>query len=294
MIKSMTGYGKAEVEAEYFIIHVEIRTLNSRYRDIILRIPQDLFPLEAEIRSLISKRLARGRIEVYIKFEPIPGKTAYEIILNEAVAKAYMNIFKELSETLSIDPTVTVDTFCHLRDVIIQKPKEIEIESLKEKVFSAISSALDSVERMRRQEGMVIEKDFLDRLDLIEKRILQIKERAPALISEYKEKLKENLRRLVNGEVQLDEERLNQEVALFAERSDITEELVRLESHILQFRKYLEKDEPVGRRLDFLIQEMTRETNTIGAKSQDKEISLLVVELKGEIEKLREQVQNVE
>ena len=291
----MTGYGKAESRAGDVIFNVEIKTLNSRYRDIILRIPLDLQQIEMEIRSLISNRIARGRVEVYIKMEPLPGKVNYELILNESLAQAYMKIFDELSRSLSIESSISVDTFCHLRDVIIQKPREMDIEVIKLAVNKAINDALDSVEDMRQYEGMIIEQDLLKRLEIIRDRIIMIKERSFVLIDEYRNKLKENISKLLKGtDIQIDENRINQEITIFAERSDITEEIVRIESHLMQFQKYLQKNEPVGRRLDFLIQEMNREINTIGAKALDASISLLVVEIKGEIEKLREQVQNIE
>lgn len=295
MIKSMTGYGKAQAQMENIIFNVEIRTLNSRYKDIIIRIPQDLQPIEMDIRSLISNRIGRGRVEVYIKMELIPGESNYELILNEPLARAYMEIFNKLSESFSIDPSINMDTFCHLRDVIVQKPKELDMYSIKKAISEAIDNALDSVEEMRRQEGAVIEQDLLKRLYIIKNILVKIRERAPVVINEYRSKLKQNISKLLDGtDIQMDENRINQEVAIFAERSDITEEIVRIESHLLQFQKYLKRDEPVGRKLDFLAQEMNREINTISAKASDALISTFVVEIKGEIEKLREQVQNIE
>ncbi len=295
MIKSMTGYGRSEVEVGGMIFNVEIKTLNSRYRDIIIRMPPDLQQIETEIRSLISKNIYRGRIEVILKIESLLDKADYELVLNESLARAYMQIFERLSRLFSINISVNADTFCHLRDVIIQKPKELDIEVIKNGLMKAIKKALNYVSAMREQEGKILEYDLSKRIDLVKEKLFLIKERAPIVVEEYRDRLKNNISKLLEGlDINIDEARINQELVIFAERSDITEEIVRLESHLIQFNNYLKKDEPVGRRLDFLIQEMNREINTIGSKASDTLISSLVVDIKGEIEKLREQVQNIE
>ncbi len=295
MLKSMTGYGKAEAEAEDLIFTVEIKTLNSRYRDIILRMPQEFQELEMDIRKWIAERINRGRVEIYIKTEPIIENTEYQLILNEPLARAYMEIFKRISELFSVDSYVSIDTLCHLRDVIIQRPKERDVEKIRSSLKTAIEKAIDSVEEMRKKEGEMLQKDLLSRIEKIKGLLLEIKKRAPSVVDLYRDRLKEGIQRLLQGQdISMDEDRIMQEVAIFAERSDITEEIVRLESHITQFLGFMGREEPVGRRLDFLIQEMNREVNTIGAKSQDTMISNFVVDMKAEIEKIREQVQNIE
>ena len=295
MLKSMTGYGRSEVEVEDGMFTVEIKTLNSRFRDIILRMPQDLSEIEMDIRKWISNRLNRGRIEVYIRFEPNPEKAEYELFFNESLAKAYMEIFQKISSLFSVSDSISLDTFCHLRDVIVQRPKEKDIEKVKSAIKSAIDKALFLVEEMRKREGELLQEDILNRLDSINKMLKKIKERVPAVVEYYRDRLMQSVSALLQGQdIELDESRLVQEVAFFAERSDITEEIVRLESHLSQFLSFIKRDEPVGRRLDFLVQEMNREANTIGAKCQDVEISKLVVDIKAEIEKIREQVQNIE
>ncbi len=295
MLKSMTGYGRSEVEVEDGMFTVEIKTLNSRFRDIILRMPQDLSEIEMDIRKWISNRLNRGRIEVYIRFEPNPEKAEYELFFNESLAKAYMEIFQKISSLFSVSDSISLDTFCHLRDVIVQRPKEKDIEKVKSAIKSAIDKALFLVEEMRKREGELLQEDILSRLDSINKMLKKIKERVPAVVEYYRDRLMQSVSALLQGQdIELDESRLVQEVAFFAERSDITEEIVRLESHLSQFLSFIKRDEPVGRRLDFLVQEMNREANTIGAKCQDVEISKLVVDIKAEIEKIREQVQNIE
>lgn len=295
MLKSMTGYGRSEVEVEDGMFTVEIKTLNSRFRDIILRMPQDLSEIEMDIRKWISNRLNRGRIEVYIRFEPNPEKAEYELFFNESLAKAYMEIFQKISSLFSVSDSISLDTFSHLRDVIVQRPKEKDIEKVKSAIKSAIDKALFLVEEMRKREGELLQEDILSRLDSINKMLKKIKERVPAVVEYYRDRLMQSVSALLQGQdIELDESRLVQEVAFFAERSDITEEIVRLESHLSQFLSFIKRDEPVGRRLDFLVQEMNREANTIGAKCQDVEISKLVVDIKAEIEKIREQVQNIE
>jgi len=295
MLKSMTGYGKGEAEAEDLAFTVEIKTLNSRYRDIILRMPQEFQELEMDIRKWIAERINRGRVEISIKTEPILDRIEYELILNEPLAKAYVDIFKRISELYPVDSSVSIDTFCHLRDVIVQRPKERDIETLRFSLKKAIDKALDSVEEMRKREGETLQKDLLARIEKIKEILQEIKERSPVIVEFYKNRLKESVERLLQDQdISISEDRILQEVAIFAERSDITEEIVRLESHITQFLTFINREEPVGRRLDFLIQEMNRETNTIGAKSQDSVISSFVVDIKAEIEKIREQVQNIE
>ena len=295
MIKSMTGYGKAEVALDDFIFNVDIKTLNSRYRDIIVRLPQDIQALEMEIRSWISSRIGRGRVELYIRIEGIFEKSHYDLVLNEPLARAYMDIFDRLAKLLSIDSNVNVDTFCNLRDVIVQRPKELDMEKVRSILKETIDNALSSVQDMRRQEGEVLEKDIEKRLETVEERLNRIKERAPMLVESYRNRLKENVAKLLKGtDIHVNGERLEQELAIFADKSDITEEMVRLESHLMQFRRYMQDDEPVGRRLDFLVQEINREVNTIGAKALDPLISTMIVDIKGEIEKIREQVQNIE
>lgn len=295
MIKSMTGYGKAELETEGILFNVQVKTLNSRYKDIIIRIPPDIQQMEMDIRSWISQRIGRGRVELSIKMEMLSDGANYELILNEALARGYMDLFDRLSRSLGIDTKVTVDTFCHLRDVIIQRPKRLDTEKIRFVLKEAINNALSSVEEMRSQEGEALKRDILKRLKVVEDKVNKIKERASLLIKTYRDRLKENVSRLLQGtDIRLDGDRIEQEVVLFAEKSDITEEIIRLESHLSQFRKYMQSDEPVGRRLDFLIQEMNREVNTIGSKALDPVVSMWVVDMKAEIEKIREQVQNIE
>ncbi len=293
MIKSMTAYGRAEYRLEDALFISEIKSVNNRYRDTILRIPKNFQILDKELRSIISSRIKRGRIEASIQMEESREETPYTLELNEPLAKSYFKIFNQLAEQFGLDHKIRIESLCQMRDVILFRPETVEVDKVKPGFQEVLRQALDSLDVMRITEGEAIEADFVMRLDLLERHVGEVEKRAPDLVEEYQKRLKDNIERMLKV-VAVDEARLAQEVALFAEKSDITEEIVRLRSHLKQFREYLSLDDAVGRRLDFLIQEMNREVNTIGSKASDTIISKVVVEMKAEVEKLREQVQNVE
>jgi uncharacterized protein (TIGR00255 family) len=293
LIKSMTAYGRGEYQQGDTLFIAEIRSLNNRYRDIILRIPGNIQILEKELKSIISSRIRRGRIEVSVKIENTSEESPYKLELNMPLIKSYFEIFNHLAEQFGLDQNIRIESLCQLKDVILVKPEEVDVEQLKPGLQEVLIQALDSLDMMRITEGEAIETDFLKRLDLLERYAEKVDKRAPGLIDEYRKRLKENINRML-VDVAVDESRLAQEVAFFAERSDITEEIVRIRSHLRQFREYLSADDALGRRLDFLIQEINREVNTTGSKASDSFIAEVVVEMKAELEKLREQVQNVE
>lgn len=274
-------------------ITVEIRTVNHRFRDVLMRLPGPLQPLEETLRAEISRRLSRGRIEAAFQMESRGGQPDMEVTLNVPLAQAYVRVFRELQERFSADPSVRADTLCQFRDVVTVSPVERDTESLKPPALEALSQALESVEHMRAGEGRDIEEDFRGRLAAVSRRLDHVEERAPLVVEAYRDRLQERIS-LVSEELDPDWNRLAQEVAVFAGRCDITEEIVRSRSHLSRFEEYLDAEEPVGRRLEFLLQEMNREANTISSKASDASISAAVVEIKGELEKLREQVQNVE
>jgi uncharacterized protein (TIGR00255 family) len=289
----MTAYGRGEYQQGDTLFIAEIRSLNNRYRDIILRIPGNIQILEKELKSIISSRIRRGRIEVSVKIENTSEESPYKLELNMPLIKSYFEIFNHLAEQFGLDQNIRIESLCQLKDVILVKPEEVDVEQLKPGLQEVLIQALDSLDMMRITEGEAIETDFLKRLDLLERYAEKVDKRAPGLIDEYRKRLKENINRML-VDVAVDESRLAQEVAFFAERSDITEEIVRIRSHLRQFREYLSADDALGRRLDFLIQEINREVNTTGSKASDSFIAEVVVEMKAELEKLREQVQNVE
>ncbi len=293
MIKSMTAFGRGEAEVEDTLITVEIRAVNHRFRDVLMRLPKPLQQLEESLRAQVAEGVGRGRIEVTFQVETRGEQPDAEVELNIPLAEAYVRVFRELQERFGADPSFRSEELCNLRDVVLVRPVERDTEGLREPARKALAGALETMERMRIEEGRALEEDFRTRLDAVKERLGQVNERAPLVVDEYRRRLEERIASLAEG-MDLDENRLAQEVALFAGRCDITEEIVRSRSHLGQFEQYLEANEPVGRRLDFLIQELNREANTISSKASDAAISSAAVEIKGELEKLREQIQNVE
>jgi uncharacterized protein (TIGR00255 family) len=289
----MTAYGRAEYQHEDMLFVAEVRSLNHRYRDIILRIPKPYQLLDEDLRGIIAERVRRGRIEVAIQMERTGEESPYDLELNAPLVASYLGIFKRLSEEFGLERDVSADRLCQMKDVILLSPRPVDLERVRPGFSEALRRAMDSLDEMREREGRAIEADFQKRLARLEGDAEEIHERAPLLIDAYRERLRGNMERMLQ-EVSVDEARLAQEVAFFAERSNITEELVRLRSHLDQFRAYLNGEGALGRRLDFLIQEMHREVNTLSSKASDSQVSARVVEMKAELEKLREQVQNVE
>jgi uncharacterized protein (TIGR00255 family) len=289
----MTAYGRGEVQQGDVVFIAEVKSVNNRFRDIILRIPKNYQILEKDLRAIISSRIRRGRVEVYIQMEDSGVADPYDLELNVPLVNSYFKIFEQLREQFGLDKEIRIESLCQMRDVILFKPEPADIDKMRPGFQEVLKAALDSLNFMRAKEGEAIEADLSKRLDMLEDYINEVEERAPLLVEEYRDRLKENVASMLN-DVAVDETRLAQEVAFFAEKSDITEELVRLRSHLKQFREYLLIDEALGRRLDFLLQEMNREVNTIGSKASESRISSIVVEMKAELEKLREQIQNVE
>ena len=293
MIKSMTAYGRGEYNHEGTLFISEIKSLNNRYRDIILHIPEKSQALEDTLRSIIISKVRRGRVEVNIQMENGSEEASCNLELNVPVVIAYLKIFNQLTDQFGLDQEIQLESFCQMKDVILIKPETVEIDKTIPGFQNALRQALDSLDMMRIKEGKAIEADFVNRLDLLEKYVNEVDKRMPSLVEKYRNRLKDKIQNILK-EVPVDEDKLTQEVAFFAEKSDITEEIVRIRSHLEQFRDYLSLDDALGRRLDFLIQEINREVNTIGSKASDSTVSRIVVEIKVELEKLREQVQNVE
>jgi len=292
-MKSMTAYGRAEHRWNDLMFCVEIRSVNNRYRDVILKLPKLIQGMESELKTLVNTRVSRGRVEIGVQLDSGAQESPTELTLNDSLADSYVNIISELAQRYGLDATIRAETLCQMKDVLTAKPLQFDLEDLKPPVLTATSKALDSFDEMRAAEGGAIGSDIEKRLGAIEKHVSQVKSRAPEVVDAAAARLKENVSRLA-GEIPVDEWRLAQEIAYFAERMDVTEEVVRVRSHLAQFNNFLRSTEAVGRRLDFLLQEMNREVNTIGSKSSDSLVSSLVVEMKAELEKIREQVQNIE
>lgn len=293
MVKSMTAYGRGEYEHEDDRFIAEIKSLNNRYRDIVLRTPKEFQSLDNELRSIISSRVRRGRVEVSLKIENGGKAAPYDLELNMPLAHEYFKIFDQLTAQFGIERKISLEAFCQLKDVILARPLQKDIQTVASGFKEVLKNALDSLEEMKMKEGAAIQADFSFRLGLLEEALQRIENRAPELITLYRKRLEEKMEQ-ISKDIAVDEERIFQEITLFADRSDISEELVRLKSHIKQFRDYQTLDDALGRRLEFLIQEMHREANTLSVKASDSSISKIVVEMKTELEKLREQVQNVE
>ncbi len=292
-MKSMTAYGRGEYRLGETLFVSEIKAVNHRYQDVVFRLPRNLLMFEKDLKNLVSSRVRRGRIEVFFEMQNLAGAVPYELELNGPLAEAYAKIFHQLAELTGSDRNLPLESLWQMKDVIISKPAEMAPEEVKRGLETALNQALDGLDEMRRREGAAIEADFLERLAILGRYLEEVEQQAPALVESYRKRLKENIDRMLN-DVTVDENRLAQEVAFFAEKSDITEEIVRIKSHVVQFRLYLSLDDAVGRKLDFLIQELNREVNTIGSKTADSAVTRVVVEMKAELEKLREQVQNVE
>ncbi|KJS81452.1 MAG: hypothetical protein JM58_16800 [Peptococcaceae bacterium BICA1-8] len=291
-MRSMTGYGRGEAEnfAKKFI--VEIKSINHRYSEIIAKQPRQYMLLEDNIRRLVQKYIQRGRVEIYFKVEETGAKKP-EIKVDKDNAIAYYKSLKDLASYLEIPPNINIHQLVALPEVIKLEELEEDLADIWTVMETALTKALNQLIEMRQTEGEALKNDLKQRILLLKKFSEQISARGPVVIEEYREKLKVRIKELLD-ETQYDENRLTQEIVYIAEKCSITEELVRLESHYKQFIDSLGSSESVGRKLDFLVQELNRETNTIGSKSNDLEISQIVVDMKSEIEKIREQVQNIE
>jgi len=291
MIKSMTGFGRGEVEREGIKVTVEATSVNNRFCDVAIRMPRSLSEMESRVAEKVRARIRRGRVNLSVTCkEGEAGEKALEV--NVELARVYRDMLSGLQKELGLGGSVDVQLIASLPDVFKYEPKEEASEHVWALVSEASDAALDALDEMRRAEGEHLCDDFVKRIGDLEDLLRRIEKRAPERVEGLRERLRERIGRLLTEQV--DEQRLAMEIAVFAERSDVTEECVRFHSHNQQFLAALEKGEAVGRKLNFLLQEMNREANTIGSKANDADIAHLVVGIKEEIEKLREQVQNVE
>ena len=292
MIKSMTGYGRVETVQEGRNIVAEAKSVNHRFLEIVLRTPAVLFPLEMEFKKKISERFKRGRVEVSIKLEG-EGVDASKVSLNLDIARNYFEVLNRLKDEFNLESPISLKTLTGFRD-IFTPPAETQLSAdFLNQVEKTFLDSLEMLSNMRRDEGLAMFQDMDMRLKAISGIVEAIKLRAPQVVAEYQKRLSERVKELTDG-IAIDEGRLVQEVAIMAERSDITEEIVRMHSHISQFEELLLSEGTEGRKIDFLLQEMNREINTIGSKSNDIEIARQVIEVKSELGKLREQAQNIE
>jgi len=294
MIKSMTGFGRGEYSDENRNITVEIRSVNHRYGDINIRMPRRYSFAEEKIRSEIKKVLLRGKIEVSIMMEDF-SDTNTNIRVNKALAKKYYDSFVELNEEFDLEEKVTLELLSTQQDVIKALPNTEDEEEIVKCILIPVKEAVKSNLDMRMNEGEKLYKDVLSHGEIITELVNDIENRAPEVSKDYADKLRARITSLLSGEIEIPEERILSEAAIFADKSNIDEEIVRLKSHIGQVKVILDSDKTsIGKRLDFLVQEMNREANTIGSKANDISITNKMLEAKSEIEKIREQVQNIE
>ena len=293
MIKSMTAFATVEKTTDYLTATVEIRSYNSRHLDIFLRIPSPYQLLEDKIKELINARIARGRLEMRLHIEDHATEAA-ALEIDDARADALMAIFKELKSKFKIKHDITLDTLLNAGSIIKPVEKMQNDEIIWPMVKACIILALDDLEAMRCKEGDFIGADLKQRLIFINDCLKRIKKGSENLFGQYQQRLKERISALTQNVVELDPARIAQEAAILADRSDITEELTRAASHMNQFDQIMQGPEPAGRKLNFLLQELNREFNTMGSKIGDATISHLIIDVKSELEKIREQIQNVE
>lgn len=292
MIKSMTGYGRGSFESNGRSFTVEIKSVNNRYLDVNIRLPKQINALEDNIRKYIASNISRGKIDVFINQDKFKDEDIV-ISVDEQIARAYYNSFLLLKEKFNLIDDISVSLLSKSPDVITVEKKDEDLTEVWETLSVALEDALDMLIDMRTKEGVKLSKDIEERIAYIKNYVKKIEERSFVVVDEYRIKIKQRVEEYLK-DVEINEERLLNEVAFFSDKVNITEETVRLKSHLDQFVSNLNSTEPVGRKLDFLIQEMNRETNTIGSKTNDLSITNMVVEIKSELEKIREQIQNIE
>ena len=293
MISSMTAYGRGEISTEAEKVLVEVRGVNHRFMDIHCRLSRVYASWNEKIRKIVQgSGIKRGRIEVMVQIEENPEKIDRPL-LNEALAGNYLAALKKLCLELGIDDSPRLRDLLRIREIFDVPEEEDRTEKLWELVETALGEALDEFVEMRKVEGENLARDIRERLARIKSLLGEVKHHSPAVVEHYRERLRKKIQELV-PEDRFDETRFLQEVTIFADRCDITEELVRAESHVGQFLEILEKGGVIGKKMEFLLQELHREINTIGSKANDVNIAALVVEMKNEVEKIREQVQNIE
>ena len=292
MIKSMTGFGRAQAEADGYFISVEIKSVNHRYFEFSSRIPRQYAFLDEKLKSYINSRVSRGKVECYVTIEALDTDTS-EVAVNHTLARAYVKALRELSEEYSLKEDFGAGTISRFPEVLVVQKGEEDEEKLWESVKAVCSQALDKFIAMRETEGEKMYNDIYSRGQYILEQVSYIEQRSPQTVKEYNEKLVERVHELI-GDASLDEARIIQEVAIYADKVAVAEETVRLRSHIDQLNDFIKSDEPIGRKIDFLVQEINRETNTIGSKANDVDIARRVVDIKSEVEKIREQIQNIE
>lgn len=293
MIKSMTSFGRAQSqEGKETIFSVEMKSVNHRYLDMNIRMPKSMISLEEKIRNLISKRLNRGKIDVYISYKKY-GKSNGKVVLDIELAKEYLHCLNRIKEELNVKDDISVIQIAKYPEVVALAEEDEDLEIIFTEISPLIENALDLMEEMRCREGEKLKEDIIYKLSQIKEYVNKVDIISENIPGNYKRKLEERLHELL-GAVEIDENRIALEVAVLSDKACVDEEITRLRSHLSQMENSLDLKEPIGRKLDFIVQEMNREANTIASKSTDIEITNIVIEIKNIIEKIREQIQNIE
>ncbi len=293
MVKSMTGFGRGISEEDTSrSFTIEIKTVNHRYFDINVRMPRTLLSLESKVRETIKNKINRGKVDVFITQNSY-GKEDSDVHFNEELSDSYMSCLEKIRDRYDIIDNISVSLIARFPEIITLDKKEEDLEEIWKNLKYPLNDAVDALVSMREKEGKKLHEDIVSKCESIEELVNKVEERAPFVVEDYKGRLENRLQELLEN-ANIEENRIATEVAVFADKASIDEELVRLNSHIIQLKETLKKEEPIGRKLDFIIQEMNREANTICSKASDLQIINLVINIKNYIEKIREQTQNIE
>lgn len=293
MVNSMTGYGRSEKENTIQKIVVEMKGVNHRYCDISIKMPKKMNMFEEKMKKLIKKKINRGRVEVFVFLDEQKGDD-FNVKPNFAVLDQYASALADIKDKYSLARDFDLNLLTRFQDVFTVEYKEVDEEEVWNLLESTMNESLESLLDMRKIEGQKLYEDIISRIETVRGIIVLLEKRAPEIVELHKTKMRERIDELLHDSIELDEVRLAQEVAYFSDKTNITEELVRLDSHLDQLKHIFEEKSSIGRKLDFLLQEVNREINTIGSKSPDIDISNFVIEMKSEFEKVREQIQNIE
>ncbi|RSD28076.1 YicC/YloC family endoribonuclease [Mesobacillus subterraneus] len=291
MVVSMTGFGRSKAESERFSVTVEVKTVNHRFCEFHIRMPRQLLKLEEKIKKKLGEHINRGRVEVFVTLEG-EGIVSRSVHIDWEALDEFVHHITEIKNRYSLTGDLEIRDVVSREEIIHIEEKEAENEELEQLVLSAVDEAGGQLVHMRKLEGKALEEDVLQYIELLKGNITNVKQLAPDVVVQYRERLSRKMAELLDA--QADEDRIHTEAAFFADKADISEELARLESHISQFKEIMKVNEPLGRKLDFLLQEMNREVNTIGSKANDSRIAREVVDMKSLLEKVKEQVQNIE
>ena len=292
MIKSMTGYGGAKGESSAITVSAELKSVNNRYLDISVRLPKSYLFAEEAVRAAVQRHISRGKVDVFIAVDTSHAEEI-AVSVNDALAAAYVRAAKETAEKYDLRNDLTALTLLRLPEVISMEKSDADRDAVSGAIVEILEQALEEYDAMRAREGQKLYQDLSEKLTALEKMTASVELRSPETVREYREKLYSRMQEIL-GATGVEESRILQEAAIYADKVAVDEETVRLRSHIAQFRQLLEEGSPVGRKLDFLVQEMNREINTTGSKCADREIAETVIAMKAELEKIREQLQNIE